>query len=200
MASESNVEFLTPPSESWSRQAADTRFIVDDPSISYRWKTVMIDRKRAEETSEFLQRDELIKAHNLKFTGEQTDRAVHPLPMHHFEPFFASGHAFVSSLSDSLICQEIFRSYTLEVLMKMICGDGVGQLFQIALPPNFEGKTYLEMFRWLTYRNVLPLGLYRAAQDDEPAYVFTNPPRDTVLRAKDRVFVLASAEPSEEIK
>jgi hypothetical protein len=78
---------------------------------------------------------------------------------------------------------------------------GVGQLFQIALPEQFEGKTYLELFRWLTYRNMLPLGLYRSPSiDNDLPYVFVNCPKATMLREHDRVFVLASTEPTENLK
>lgn len=130
----------------------------------------------------------------------------------------------MSTLSDSLICQEIFRSYTMEIITKMISGEGLtlfplflrvlsvidvsfffmttggGQLFQITVPAQFVDKTYLELLRWLQARNILLVGLYRSAMlDEDLPYVIVNCPHDTELREKDRAFVLASTEPEEKL-
>jgi len=48
-------------------------------------------------------------------------------------------------------------------------------------------------------KNVLPLGLYRSqTQDSLLPYVFTNCPKETILKEKDKVFVLAAREPEPE--
>ena len=65
-------------------------------------------------------------------------------------------------------------------------------LWQIEIPEQFINKTFLELYNEFCDRNLIVLGLYRlpGARDNNNAYVYTNPEKDTLLTHKDKIFVL----------
>ncbi|KRX09853.1 hypothetical protein PPERSA_02725 [Pseudocohnilembus persalinus] len=73
-------------------------------------------------------------------------------------------------------------------------------LWQIPVPEDFFNETFGQLFEYLALkRNLIPLGLYRLpnAMDNTKAYTFTNPPKDTRLTHRDKVFVLAHEIPND---
>jgi len=61
-------------------------------------------------------------------------------------------------------------------------------------------KTFGELFNYLTIElNLIALGLYRlpGTVDNKHPYVYTNPPPETKLSHRDKVFVLAHKLPKE---
>lgn len=76
--------------------------------------------------------------------------------------------------------------------------DGVSSerrriLDQIPVPVEFAHRKYADLFLALLGNDgILALGLYRAAGafESPTAYVFTNPPKDTIVNAADLIYVL----------
>eukprot|EP00727_Mastigamoeba_balamuthi_P001181 m51a1_g1106 putative calcium-activated potassium channel protein (582) ;mRNA; r:127803-131265 len=108
-------------------------------------------------------------------------------------PSYASGRLFSFSLFDCLLAHSFFNDYITAIVQKLLVSspaDGSSYLDQIALP---EGpvRNYGELLDRLLLDGLLPLGLYRCteAQGGIEPYVFTNPPKGTLLAAGDRVFV-----------
>lgn len=67
-------------------------------------------------------------------------------------------------------------------------------LYQVPVPEDYLNKTFGELFNYLSIeRHLIPLGLYRLAKavDNKHPYVYTNPPAETTLTPRDKVFVLA---------
>ena len=74
-------------------------------------------------------------------------------------------------------------------------------LYQISIDDQglLENRTYGSLFKLLSKKNILPLGLYRGTfsnmkvgpKGNKSSYVFTNPPSDTELFSCDKVFVLS---------
>eukprot|EP01039_Chlorochromonas_danica_P002121 gene2121-2315_t len=73
-------------------------------------------------------------------------------------------------------------------------------LYQIAIPDNLGGNTYGALYQHLSVQGMIPLGLLRGTKEkgdsfqpsaSESSFVFTNPPKDTILASCDRVFVLS---------
>lgn len=92
-------------------------------------------------------------------------------------------------------------------LMTELCGDdgrpGGTMLRQIPVPPEWVGRTYLELFRHLSRDcGLVPLGLYRMKGENAAwrmAYVATNPGWADELQATDQVFVLRRREPLDDV-
>ncbi|GBG26292.1 Calcium-activated potassium channel subunit alpha-1 [Hondaea fermentalgiana] len=81
-------------------------------------------------------------------------------------------------------------------------------LFQIPVPKEMHDFDYAHLFQTLsTEYGMIPLGLLRGIQSplsdhykgNQIAYVFTNPPGDTVLSRADKVFVLCKDAPSSKL-
>jgi len=135
-------------------------------------------------------------------------------------PRFAAGEVFIPSQLGSLFAMEYFTPGIIEFVNALLVPSRHGQdcmLWQAAVPPAFQGKTYEELLLHCVQESasslitgdatsnpassksllgmVLPLGLYRPAGLNESwlPYVYTNPARETILAEGDAVFVLASA-------
>ena len=68
------------------------------------------------------------------------------------------------------------------------------------VPEDYLNKNFGELFNYLSLeRNLIPLALYRlpGAVDNKHPYVYTNPPPDTKLTHRDKVFVLAHQLPND---
>ena len=92
-----------------------------------------------------------------------------------------------------------------------MCGNSLGigssnyahmlssMLYQIPLPDGLESRTYGSLYRLLSRRKQIPLGILRGVfantksgpKSNKMPYVFTNPPKDTELFTCDKVFVLS---------
>jgi hypothetical protein len=72
-------------------------------------------------------------------------------------------------------------------------------LYQISIPDGLESRTYGSLYRLLSRRKQIPLGILRGVfsntksgpKANKMPYVFTNPPKDTELFTCDKVFVLS---------
>jgi hypothetical protein len=72
-------------------------------------------------------------------------------------------------------------------------------LYQISIPDGLESRTYGALYRLLSRRKQIPLGILRGVfsntksgpKANKMPYVFTNPPKDTELFTCDKVFVLS---------
>lgn len=72
--------------------------------------------------------------------------------------------------------------------------DEVRVLNQIPVPQEYCNRSYSDLFIGLLRdKGILPLGLYRArgTLGSPTAYVFTNPPKETIVNAADLVYVLS---------
>jgi hypothetical protein len=71
--------------------------------------------------------------------------------------------------------------------------------YQISIPDGLESRTYGALYRLLSRRNQIPLGILRGVfsntksgpKANKMPYVFTNPPKDTELFTCDKIFVLS---------
>lgn len=66
-------------------------------------------------------------------------------------------------------------------------------LYQIPLPPDMATSTYGSLYKRLSKKGIIPLGLLRGTGSPHLAapYVYTNPNYDTDLNSYDRVFILS---------
>lgn len=72
-------------------------------------------------------------------------------------------------------------------------------LYQISIPDGLESRTYGALYRLLSRRKQIPLGILRGVfsntksgpKANKMPYVFTNPPKDTELFSCDKVFILS---------
>jgi len=72
-------------------------------------------------------------------------------------------------------------------------------IYQIPIPDGLESRTYGALYRLLSRRKQIPLGILRGVfshtksgpKSNKMPYVFTNPPKDTELFTCDKVFILS---------
>jgi hypothetical protein len=72
-------------------------------------------------------------------------------------------------------------------------------LYQISIPDGLESRTYGALYRLLSRRKCIPLGILRGVfsntksgpKSNKMPYVYTNPPKDTELFSCDKIFVLS---------
>ncbi len=129
-----------------------------------------------------------------------------------FSPQFAAGILFTSSLLDTIVCQSFYNPQIIKVVNKFVGSKAkesynpsktksikTGSLMQIAVPDGLESRTYGSLYKFLSHRDIIPLGLYRGVfphmklgpKANKMSYVFTNPAKDTELFSCDRIFVLS---------
>ncbi len=129
-----------------------------------------------------------------------------------FSPQFAAGILFTSSLLDTIVCQSFYNPQIIKVVNKFVGSKGkesynpsktkhikTGSLIQIPVPDGLESRTYGSLYKFLSQRDIIPLGLYRGVfphmklgpKANKMSYVFTNPAKDTELFSCDRIFVLS---------
>lgn len=73
-------------------------------------------------------------------------------------------------------------------------------LYQMAIPDNFNEKTYGKLFQRLSLQGIIPLGLLRGTfagmsvgpKANRAPYVYTNPDKDVELFKCDKIFVLST--------
>lgn len=111
----------------------------------------------------------------------------------------------MSRIADSLVCQSFYTPHFMDVFDELFSvdthdedeGRNTCEIYQIPVPEFFHGKTYEQFFQFLAFHHdVIPVGLYRIREDDrEKTYVFTAPPKETLLKGDDKVYVFAADEP-----
>uniref|UniRef100_A0A7S3CZV1 RCK N-terminal domain-containing protein n=1 Tax=Palpitomonas bilix TaxID=652834 RepID=A0A7S3CZV1_9EUKA len=126
----------------------------------------------------------------------------------YFTPQYASGGVYSASSLDALLIQSFYNPDIIPVINLLISGlesaDGLSEgvqdtpvtVSQILVPKEFVGKEYGKLLEKLIFdKEMVAVGLYRfgivkgEVLAPQP-YVFTNPPKDTLLSEDDRVFVL----------
>jgi hypothetical protein len=73
-------------------------------------------------------------------------------------------------------------------------------LYQMAIPDNFNDKTYGKLFQKLSAQGIIPLGILRGTfhglsvgpKANRAPYVYTNPDKDVELFKCDKIFVLST--------
>jgi hypothetical protein len=145
-----------------------------------------------------------------------------------FTPQFASGALFTSSLLDTIVCQAFYNPLVIKVVNKLISGiehkdyneiaatagsslvkpRGLAavissSLYQIPIPDDLESHTYGALYKHLSKKDIVPVGIFRGVfeqmktgpKSNKMSYVFTNPPKDTELFSCDKIFVLSQKSP-----
>jgi len=112
---------------------------------------------------------------------------------HHVLPVFASGTAVVPSSFDTILCQSFYNTLIPAICEALVCGQDMKSVHQVRIPHTFVGETYQDVFRAFISRNILVLGLYRSASEEDQSYlpyVYGSPSPTSKCRAEDRLFVL----------
>eukprot|EP00753_Platysulcus_tardus_P010161 PLAT2507.8.p1 GENE.PLAT2507.8~~PLAT2507.8.p1 ORF type:complete len:901 (-),score=516.17 PLAT2507.8:399-2939(-) len=142
-------------------------------------------------------------------------------------PSFASGSVYTSSVLDIVMAQAFYNPQVLTLIRLIVAGGadpndtfawnravaselGVvvdSSVYQISVPEDFlaSDRTWMDLFRFLTLRGVVPLGLYRGVwkvvgdgvKSNRMPFVYTNPSPATRLSKCDRIFVLSQTPPGE---
>jgi hypothetical protein len=128
-----------------------------------------------------------------------------------YAPVYTSGSVLVPSLLNPVLFQILKNPSILETI-KLICGNrtqrhdeldkmiGIRPSFlsQIHVPEEFYGRSYGELYSYLTLgKDIVPIALYRATNTDSLGnilpFVYTNPIYSLVLLHSDIVFVLSQS-------
>tara|TARA_B100000959_G_scaffold274010_1_gene325313 strand:+ start:143 stop:2191 length:2049 start_codon:yes stop_codon:yes gene_type:complete len=106
----------------------------------------------------------------------------------------------VSMIADSMIMQEFYTARSINIFNEIFSIEeddedrNTCEVYQIPIPSEMKGKSYGELFLFLSIGyNIISIGLYRA--DDEDPFVFTNPAKDVLLNENDRIYVLSPDQP-----
>ncbi|KAJ2588122.1 hypothetical protein IWW49_003136 [Coemansia sp. RSA 1797] len=141
-------------------------------------------------------------------------------------PSFMSGRVYAPVMLDTLVCQAYYNEHLLEILQQLIFSHGnvthalglaklraagvstkapeeadedAAHVFLVETPRRFHGRSYGSLFSYCCFTHgAVAIGLYRAVlHRRQPLwYVMPNPAPDCVLRADDRVYLLANTRPS----
>ena len=106
----------------------------------------------------------------------------------------------VSMIADTLIMQEYYTPHSINIINEIFSIEdddesrNTCEVYQISIPESMKGKTYGDLFSYLSLNyNIIPLGLYRSNEDDP--FVFTNPAKDVLLNENDKIYVLSPDQP-----
>ena len=106
----------------------------------------------------------------------------------------------VSMIADTLIMQEYYTPHSINIINEIFSikdddeNRNTCEVYQISIPESMKGKTYGDLFSYLSLNyNIIPLGLYRSNEDDP--FVFTNPAKDVLLNENDKIYVLSPDQP-----
>ncbi|KAJ2560547.1 hypothetical protein GGH12_004724 [Coemansia sp. RSA 1822] len=141
-------------------------------------------------------------------------------------PSFMSGRVYAPVMLDTLVCQAYYNEHLLEILQQLIFSHGnvthalglaklraagvsteapaeadedAAHVFLVETPRRFHGRSYGSLFSYCCFTHgAVAIGLYRAVlHRRQPLwYVMPNPAPDCVLRADDRVYLLANTRPT----
>lgn len=118
-------------------------------------------------------------------------------------PFSVNEVVTMSRIADSIVCQAYYTDHFIAVFDELFSVDShdeeeernTCEIYQIDTPSYYHGKTYEELFHYLSYKHgIIPVALYRSNEDGH-SYVFTSPPGETPLVPSDKVYVFAPDEP-----
>ena len=111
---------------------------------------------------------------------------------YHVLPVFASAKAFVPSSFESLLVQSYYVKLTPVICEKFVCGQLSQSMMCIEMPKDLVGWMFKDLFRLFVANQVVVIGMYRApskALGSTLPYVYTSPPKSTILCSGDRVYV-----------
>ncbi|CAD8212795.1 unnamed protein product [Paramecium octaurelia] len=158
---------------------------------------------------------ELVSSSNIQFLLDKDYKYQNDFK-YELTPLQASGEVYISAMIDTLTCQAYYNPHIVTILQQILTGmrqsNQITQaivvdleikdsnLYQVPVPEDYLNKTFGELFNYLSIeRHLIPLGLYRLAKavDNKHPYVYTNPPAETTLTPRDKVFVLAHQLPAD---
>jgi len=111
-------------------------------------------------------------------------------------PFYANGMVLLPAVLDNVVCQCLYSDVFARFLEALVATGGRGpSLRQLPVPPQFDGRSYSELFKYCAAHGLVAVGLYRKKANNENLaglgrYSVCCPKPDTVLTPADRVFVL----------
>ncbi|KAI3650905.1 hypothetical protein MP228_004386 [Amoeboaphelidium protococcarum] len=122
---------------------------------------------------------EFIHYENMNFIGESAIPWSKDTPEYKrslLRPCFMAGHTYSQNMLDSIICQNFYNVHMLSILRHIIYSgtfhvqnqlkqsDGLehSHIWLVRVPPQFAGKTYLQLFGHMSKeKKAIPIGLYR---------------------------------------
>lgn len=119
-----------------------TRASFNNLALSHHDRMQFINRRQAEK--ELLKQLEERKTMLLGDKEVAKPGLLKPYPLYQFDATFASGQVYSSTLCDSLICQEFFRPFVMNIITLLTFHDGSGmsQLFLIPVPQFFHVRLH----------------------------------------------------------
>ena len=114
---------------------------------------------------------------------------------HHMLSVFASGNAFVPATFDAILAQSFYSAFTPLLCERLVCGSKYQSMYQIDVPTTFVDRYFVDLFRAFMSRSLMVIAIYRSTSPAEGStlpFVYTSPLPDTLLRFKDRIFILCS--------
>jgi len=111
-------------------------------------------------------------------------------------PFYANGMVLLPAVLDNVVCQCLYSDVFARFLEALVATGGRGpSLRQLPVPPQYDGRSYSELFKHCAAHGLVAVGLYRKKTTSENLaglgrYSVCCPKPDTILASADRVFVL----------
>eukprot|EP01064_Diplonema_japonicum_P001559 TRINITY_DN11028_c0_g1_i1.p1 TRINITY_DN11028_c0_g1~~TRINITY_DN11028_c0_g1_i1.p1 ORF type:complete len:1457 (+),score=340.47 TRINITY_DN11028_c0_g1_i1:79-4449(+) len=124
---------------------------------------------------------------------------------HQSSPFYSAGYLISNHMLGPILPHSYYSPSLIRIVEQFMQGslNQYGSfLGSVPVPDILVGSTYGELFYSMSLKSeMIPLGLYRAPGADSKSplpYVYTNPPKNTVVKANDHVYVLQSGKDIEE--
>ena len=178
-------------------------------------KKYVINELFEKENIKFL-RPTALKHYNLRVSSDgshiNTSRRAFTEDSFTYTPVFASGRVVASSMMGSILYQSYYNPMIVRIF-RQFCGFrreeevnleermnlNTPHLCYISVPDEFVGLTFGSLFKDLMCKfGILAIGLFREEINtplgNRLPFVYTNPLSSALLRATDRVYVLASNE------
>ena len=124
---------------------------------------------------------------------------------HQLSSFYSAGFLISNQMLGAILPHAYYTPSLVRIVEQFMQGslNQYGSfLGSIPVPQQYIGKTYGEMYYNLAVHNeIIPLGLYRFPnKGNHPLpFVCTNPPKSTIVREEDMVYVLQSGEDMEDL-
>lgn len=128
-----------------------------------------------------------------------------------FTSLYASGELFTPSIIDRITCQSFYNPHIVTIIELILGGtfsstyhkskkldDYIqltgSNLYLVKAPERYVNNSFSQLFNYLIKNNkAVAIALYRMNLNEGFYYVYTNPNKNTLIKASDLVFVLADA-------
>lgn len=163
------------------RRYLDQHTSVDSPALL----TVLNIEDMAKD-SEIFVTTEFQNADNMRYVASED--VFHLSKMHVImQPAFLSGHVYLQSILDRVICQNYYNPHLLNILRHMlfsgifesdnvVTSDLHSHLWLLEIPRILAGLNYAELYAYLCIQhNAVALGLYRTNESSQQKFVLVNP-------------------------